>query len=221
MQQESMKQELFIPINLRFFNEELPPGDPPSEPPPKTYTQDELNTREASTKKAARYEAEKALFGHLGVKDMDEFNASLDIFKSARANAESNKSLADKYEAVNASLSEKDNEIAALNAKLTASERANVLREYGVSGAELAVLTAGISTLMTDEKDFSAAAKEYFEAHPRPKNEKPKPQLAGGGMGNTPAPKGEITKEQFNKMSYAERGKLRTDNPELYKKLST
>lgn len=60
-----------------------------------------------------------------------------------------------------------------------------ILRGHGLTDAEdISVFRIRINQLVTDEKPFEAAAKEYFEAHPRPT--KVPASATFNGSGNTP-----------------------------------
>jgi hypothetical protein len=136
-----------MPINLSFFGESdtaLPATGTPPTPPtppadgaaPKTYTQDELNTRDASARKAATDKAQKELLKAIGLDSIEAFNANAELYRQAQANAEANKTTAERLERLVKDAAAKDATIAALNGALAATKNAATLAECGVTAAE-------------------------------------------------------------------------------------
>lgn len=82
---------------------------------------------------------------------------------------------------------EKEKEVgfAERDRKIAEYERRDILRGHGLTDAEdIEVMSIRIERLMTKEKDFATAAKEYFEKNPRP--DKPPATAVPGVSGNTP-----------------------------------
>jgi hypothetical protein len=222
-----------IPLNLSFFGEgednltppatgtpPMPPTPPADGAAPKTYTQEELNTREASARKAAADKAQKDLLKTLGLESIEAFNANTELYKQAQANADANKTTAERLEQLVKDAAAKDATIATLNATLKAAEAAAELSKYGVTAAEAKILVPGLMAQVTDEKDFAAVTKEHFTAFPRTSTGKPPaPFLAGAGMGAGSVPPVQ-TKADYQKMTYAQRVALKEQNPQLYTELS-
>ena len=118
---------------------------------------------------------------------------------------------------------EKDNRIAELEEQLAAfqvernrSELKSVLSSRGLSAefADIVNISDDIEASQSNidklDKLFKAAVKAEVEK-----------RLAGTApKGNTTSITGDITAEQFRKMSLTEQGNLYRTNPELYKKLT-
>jgi hypothetical protein len=204
---EETRNRKQIPMNLQFFGEEEEPkpeptAEPTPEPEPpkqpeKTFTQAELNAREASARKAAEDKARKDILKSLGVDTLDE--TTLELFKTARKNSDEQKSLAEKYEALSKAHTEKDAEIAKMAAKLTAMEQINTLIGLGVTAKQAKVLRAGIAEMVTETLDFEAAAKEYLEEN-KSKDEPKKPHVLPPGPGNPQPPSDDAEAKAFQEM---------------------
>lgn len=99
------------------------------------------------------------------------------------------------------------------------SELKSVLSARGLS-AEFADLITITDDLEESQAKIDVLDKLFKAAV---KNEVERRLAASGGTpkGNTTTNTGEITKEQFRKMSLTEQAKLARDNPEVYKKLTT
>lgn len=99
------------------------------------------------------------------------------------------------------------------------SELKSVLSARGLS-AEFADLIT-----ITDDLEESQAKidvlDKLFKAAVKTEVERRLAASGGTPKGNTNINTGEITKEQFRKMSLTEQAKLARDNPEVYKKLTT
>jgi hypothetical protein len=159
--------------------------------PEKTYTQAELDAREASARKAAEDRARKALLKEFGFDKPEDIKTILEAKKTADAEAEAAKDLATKYADLQkaagtheTALQTAQGEIAKMKAENELLQRQNALGEHGVFGKEAKAFAIVLAEDVTDEKDFSAVAKEYFAANPRNAGGKPKPpDMPGGNMG--------------------------------------
>lgn len=80
---------------------------------------------------------------------------------------------------------------------------------FAKKAAEAAYGVSDFSALLTTFKEFLTEHDKQMAADALRKT--PKPSVGGAGL--------EITKEQFDKMGYAERAKLAAENPDLYNKL--
>lgn len=121
---------------------------------------------------------------------------------------------------------EKDNRIAELEEMVAQMNRANnkselksVLSSRGLS-AEFADLIDITEDIEESQAKIDALDKLFKAAV---KNEVERRLAASGGTpkGNTNHNTGEITKEQFRKMSIAQQAELAKSAPEIYKKLTT
>jgi hypothetical protein len=163
---ETKKQDLLIPMNLRFFVEdesqgELSPnpqgvqqGDPQGDPPPaeKTYTAAELNAREAAARKAAKDLAQKELMKQLGVDSFDP--ETIALFRDAKTNAENSRTVEQKkalVEAENKQLKEQLAQRAFDNELIMREMRFN---QAGISGDMAKVLAKGMNASTTDGDAF-------------------------------------------------------------------
>jgi hypothetical protein len=91
-------------------------------------------------------------------------------------------------------------ELAAERSKIASYEKAAVLRAHGLTDLEdIEVMTIRIDRLVTDDKDFSATAAEYFTANPRPT--KLPATIVPGVAGFTPmsASESDILKAEYQK----------------------
>lgn len=120
---------------------------------------------------------------------------------------------------------EKDNRIAELEEMVAQMNRANnkselksVLSSRGLS-AEFADLIDITEDIEESQAKIDALDK-LFKAAVKAEVEKRLAASGGTPKGNTNINTGEITKEQFRKMSLTEQAKLSRDFPEIYKKLT-
>lgn len=99
------------------------------------------------------------------------------------------------------------------------SELKSVLSARGLSAEFADIIT------ITDDIEESQAKIDVLDKlfKAAVKNEVERRLAASGGTpkGNTTTNTGEITKEQFRKMSLTEQAKIARDNPEVYKKLTS
>lgn len=99
------------------------------------------------------------------------------------------------------------------------SELKSVLSARGLSAEFADIIT------ITDDIEESQAKidvlDKLFKAAVKTEVERRLAASGGTPKGNTTTNTGEITKEQFRKMSLTEQAKLARDNPEVYKKLTT
>ena len=110
-----------------------------------------------------------------------------------------------------------NDDLAAERSKIAAFEQEKVLHKNGVTDAEdVALYRIRINQLVTEDKTFAQAATEYFTAHPR--SGKVPATVMFDGKGQVPVVAG-TTKEDYAKMSYADRLKLKAENPTLYEQL--
>lgn len=98
------------------------------------------------------------------------------------------------------------------------SELKSVLAARGLSAEFADIIT------ITDDMEESQAKIEVldklFKAAVKAEVEKRLAATGGTPKGNSSVHSGEITKEQFRKMSIAEQAKIAKDYPEIYKKLT-
>lgn len=98
------------------------------------------------------------------------------------------------------------------------SELKSVLSARGLSAEFADIIT------ITDDIEESQAKidvlDKLFKAAVKAEVEKRLAATGGTPRGNTSATSGEVTKEQFRKMSIAEQANLAKERPELYKKLT-
>lgn len=105
-------------------------------------------------------------------------------------------------------------DIAARDAQITAFQRRDILRGHGLTDAEeIEVMGIRIERLVTEGKDFAAAAQEYFTANPRPT--KPPASLMFGGAGQTPMTQTNDL-DAYKKLSPQDKIKFKQENPTLY-----
>lgn len=121
---------------------------------------------------------------------------------------------------------EKDNKIAELQEQLAQftiernkSELKSVLSSRGLS-AEFADLIA-ISDDIEESQSKIDALDKLFKAAVKAEVEKRLAATGGSPKGNGTTISGEITKEQFSKMTLAQQAQLARENKELYIKLTT
>jgi hypothetical protein len=119
---------------------------------------------------------------------------------------------------------EKDARIQELEEMLRDRDIANNKSELkSVLGARgLSAEFADIITISEDIEESQAkidVLDKLFKAAVKAEVEKRLAATGGTPKGNANTNTGEITKEQFNKMSLTQRAQLNRDNPELYKKL--
>lgn len=200
----NINEELKLPFNLQFFAE---PGgedgdDGGNEPETKTYTQEEVMALLQS-------ETDKRVTAALKTQ-AKKYEKQLSLSKLDGAEREK---------------AEKDSRIAELEEMLANMNKANnkselksVLGSRGLS-AEFADIIE-----ITDDIEESQAKIEVldklFKAAVKAEVEKRLAAAGGTPKGNPSLHSGEITKEQFRKMSIAEQAKLAKDRPELYDKLT-
>ena len=175
----------------------------PAEETAKTYTQEEVMALlQSETDKrvtAALKTQEKKFAKQLSLSKLDD---------EAREKAEKDERIRELEEML------RDRDIA--NNK---SELKSVLGARGLSAEFADIIT------ITDDIEESQAKidvlDKLFKAAVKAEVERRLAASGGTPKGNTSVHSGEITKEQFRKMSLTEQARLSRDYPEIYKKLTT
>ena len=125
---------------------------------------------ERAAQAAVRNMLEQAGFGGSELKSM------LDEYKAKQVTPE---------QTIQQLTSERDSGFATRDAEIATLKQEKILRGYGFTDdEEVTVYGIRINQLVTTEKDFATAAKEYFEANPRPT--KPPASLKFNGSGHQP-----------------------------------
>lgn len=122
----------------------------------RTFTQEEVNTmcaREAG-------KAERAILRQFGLASKDGISDLLTQLQAAQSTAESLRNITGERDDFKAKY---DNAYA----ELSSLKNAQVLAAHGITdNDEQEFYAFKIGKMVTDKKDFAAAAKEYFEEHP-------------------------------------------------------
>lgn len=123
---------------------------------PRTFTQEE--TTALCAKEAGR--AERAILKAFGLKDKGEIQGLLERLSAAD---EATKSLT----TITTERDQYREKYESTNAAYTALQQRNALAGYGITDPEeQEFLAFKIGKMVDKDKDFSAAAKSYFEQHP-------------------------------------------------------
>lgn len=197
-------EDLKLPLNIQFFAE--PEGDEEGDEgneDGKTYTQEEVlallqsetdkRVTEALKKQAKKYEKQLSL-------------SKLDGAEREKA--------------------EKDNRIAELEEMLANMNKANNKSELKsvLSSRGLSAEFADIIDITDDIEESQAKIEvldKLFKAAVKAEVERRLAQSGGTPKGNGGSSGGELTKEQFSKLSIAEQNRIYKEQPELYKKLTS
>lgn len=192
-----------LPFNIQFFAEPAAEdGDEGNEPETKTYTQEEVLALLQS-------ETDKRVTAALKTQ-AKKYEKQLSLSKLDGAEREK---------------AEKDNRIAELEEMLANMNKANNKSELKsvLSARGLSAEFADIIDITDDIEESQAKIEvldKLFKAAVKAEVERRIAQTGGTPRGNSSANSGEITKEQFRKMTIAQQAQLAKDRPELYEKLS-
>lgn len=199
--QRLYKAEGFLRLNLQFFAEGDPaPSDPPADPapnptpgsgstdpapqdPPKTFSQDDVNSIAAKEAK----KAQEKLLKQLGIEDFNSAKEGLQKFKEWQ---ESQKSEAEKQaeqlKQLETNFSKTQSENDTLKSQLSAMKA-------GVNVESIEDVVTLAKNLVSDEVDMDQAIEKVLEKYPhfkqqeQPKPEDKKPSFSAGQHQKQPA----------------------------------
>ncbi|WP_342045924.1 hypothetical protein [Bacillus sp. OTU530] len=201
--QHLYKAEGFLRLNLQFFAEGDPvPNDPPADPapnptpppssggtdptpqdPPKTFSQDDVNSIAAKEAK----KAQEKLLKQLGIEDFNSAKEGLQKFKEWQ---ESQKSEAEKQveqlKQLETNFSKTQGENETLKSHLSAMKA-------GVNAESIEDVVTLAKNLVSDEVDMDQAIQKVLEKYPhfkqqeQPKPEDKKPSFSAGQHQKQPA----------------------------------
>lgn len=200
-----MNQPFRLHLNLQFFSDPNPPADPPQDPPaggttdpepPVAYTQEQLDTQLADTKKEAARQAKADMYKQLGVESLKDLQDKLGAAKTK--------------EEADAAL-RTNNETLTTKNKSLETELAFVKASIGHKPHDADLLFTAVQPLLTTDPD-SGEITNMKEAIEQVKAEKPflfmsdepaggdqgggsqRPRTTAPGGGNPPASKTDYEK---------------------------
>lgn len=141
----------------------------------KTYTQDEINIREASARKAAEDRTRKEILKQLGVKDISELDNARKAIEAASVAEEAKQTTVDKIQNLAQQLSGKDAEVSTLISENRTLRREVALVQSGVNQKLARRIAKGMTADIEDAEAFSAEVLEIVASLPKPQAEAAQP----------------------------------------------
>jgi hypothetical protein len=183
----------------------------------KTFTQEDLN-RVGAKEKAA---GERSVLTALGLTEKSQLAGLAETLTAYKAEQDGKMSVSQRLDAEQTKNAGLQSQLDALRAEHTAMTQELLLRGLEIPPKEIPYYRAKIAEYAAENSlSFEEASTAYMQTDPlTPKPTKQPSVSVPGVTGNTPMITG-VTAEQYGKMGYAERLKLKNENPTLYASLS-